>query len=76
MGQCNGLGESLPNAQASLWRQCYQVSTALASPSLSTMLSNKVPHLEVKMERKFPTSKRRVVDQPLPHHTFSMKSTH
>lgn len=34
-----------------LWTQCYQVNTVLASPSLSTMLSNKAPNLEAKMEK-------------------------
>lgn len=47
----NGLGESLPNAQASLRTQCYQANTVFASPSLSAMLSNKAPNLEAKMEK-------------------------
>lgn len=45
------LDESLPGAQASLQTQCYRVNTVLASPSLSTMLSNKAPNLEAKMEK-------------------------
>lgn len=43
--------ESVPSAQASLQTQCYRVHTVLASPSLSTMLSNKAPNLEAKMEK-------------------------
>lgn len=52
------LGESLPNAQASVRTQCYQVNTILASPSLSAMLGNKEPNLEAKMEKGISNSQK------------------
>lgn len=46
-----GLVNHSQTSRPPLWTQCYQVNTVLASPSLSTMLSNKEPNLEAKMEK-------------------------
>lgn len=48
-----------------LWTQCYQVNTVLASPSLSTMLSNKEPNLDAKMEKGISNNQKGGSGSPL-----------
>lgn len=68
--------ESVPSAQASLQTQCYRVYTVLASPSLSTMLSNKAPNLEAKMEKGISNNQKGGGGSTFTKPHVSMKSNH